>query len=74
VAAEEHFQDTPAGRFRIGGRGFARRTGEWLSRGVAVVAEATSDEKTVDGYVFIHNCPIGHSKGSVIRFDAAQKW
>jgi hypothetical protein len=30
--------------------------------------------QTVEGYVFIHNCPIGHSKGSVIRFDATQKW
>jgi hypothetical protein len=31
-------------------------------------------EETVDGYVFINNCPIAHSKGSVARFDATQKW
>jgi hypothetical protein len=30
--------------------------------------------QTVEGYVFIHNCPIGHSKGNVIRFDATEKW
>jgi hypothetical protein len=30
--------------------------------------------QTVEGYVFIHTCPIGHSKGSVIRFDATEKW
>ena len=30
--------------------------------------------QTVDGYVFIHNCPIGISKGSVIPFESTQRW
>ena len=27
----------------------------------------------VEGYVFIHNCPIGHSRGSVIPFEQTQR-
>jgi hypothetical protein len=36
--------------------------------------QRASGGQSVSGYVFIHNCPVGTTSGSVIPFEASQRW